>query len=106
MIHYPSPAIPVDQSTLRGQAVLRCYRDYQPEGNGADLEQNKTSDEIITLFSTSRSFSPLGREKGPFLPGRKEGQRDIWTFTMIRLVHSNVPILGLRLLLFLSRPSL
>lgn len=41
---------------------------------GADLEQNKTSDEIITLLSTSRSFSPLGREKGPFLPGKKEGQ--------------------------------
>ena len=74
MIRYPSPVIPVDQSTLCGQAVLRCYCDYQPEGSGANLEENNTSTEIITLFRTSRSFSPLGREKGPFLPARKEGQ--------------------------------
>lgn len=81
--------------------------DCQTTGNGADLENNKypfTEFQIKSLhcLRASRSFSPgcLGQGRTAFASWAGQG-RDIWTFTMTRLVHSNVPIPRLRLLPFL-----
>ena len=90
-IHHPSPAIPVDQSTPCDQTVLGCYHDYNLKAGG----QRRTRLHVRSLDCLrTRRFSPVRREKGPFLL-----TRDMWTFTMN--VPSNVPIPGFKFI-FLS----